>query len=516
MTVSSEETVVAASTAPTTPEQDEDKGEGPSHSGAGSDEPDNADRSYEPQREQQGGGAVEGREAGSGRAKSLNAEAKQATTKQSAGDGAAPTSTSAPGRAGADDRPPSPSMALSNPDTTNVVPAAVPSAPPFHRSPTQHLDLATFPTAELLKLLASLLQQMAHANDALRPDSSSMTADEATGLTLSAQAGEARQIASGLPTRSVSGSSSTHSRRAYSAESLVIPPFKPKNSEGKFATVQPPAASELPISAAPAAEKTEAAAASTPSVVSRQSLQAPQPPAHRSNSAAASPYPSIFTASRQSINHPSSILCFHARNIPSISIEAYLQRILKYCPITNEVFLSLLVYFDRMSRQHVGNGVVGTSYAPSQVPADERSRSNSSSEGGNTKGFAIDSYNVHRLVIAGITVASKFFSDVFYTNSRYAKVSLGRLVGLHDPELMPATGRRFTTIRIESTGAPIPASQRLSSVHTPRGDAALRRPATSLLGEQAKTQISTAYPGGRGKSVREGSSGLIGRCNLTA
>ena len=39
-------------------------------------------------------------------------------------------------------------------------------------------------------------------------------------------------------------------------------------------------------------------------------------------------------------------------------------------------------------------------------------------------GFAIDSYNVHRLVIAGITVASKFFSDVFYLNSRYAKVSL--------------------------------------------------------------------------------------------
>jgi len=36
--------------------------------------------------------------------------------------------------------------------------------------------------------------------------------------------------------------------------------------------------------------------------------------------------------------------------------------------------------------------------------------------------FAIDSYNVHRLVIAGVTVASKFFSDIFYTNSRYAKV----------------------------------------------------------------------------------------------
>jgi len=35
--------------------------------------------------------------------------------------------------------------------------------------------------------------------------------------------------------------------------------------------------------------------------------------------------------------------------------------------------------------------------------------------------FIIDSCNIHRLVIAGVTVASKFFSDVFYTNSRYAK-----------------------------------------------------------------------------------------------
>ncbi|KAL7415696.1 cyclin PHO80-like protein, partial [Mrakia frigida] len=88
-------------------------------------------------------------------------------------------------------------------------------------------------------------------------------------------------------------------------------------------------------------------------------------------------------------------LCFHARNIPGISIEVYLLRILKYCPASNEVFLSLLVYFDRMSRLSLE--VAGRT-------------------------FAIDSFNVHRLVIAGVTVASKFFSDVFYTNSRYAKV----------------------------------------------------------------------------------------------
>lgn len=57
--------------------------------------------------------------------------------------------------------------------------------------------------------------------------------------------------------------------------------------------------------------------------------------------------------------------------------------------------MALLVYFDRMSK----------------LSADATGRT-----------FVIDSYNIHRLVIAGVTVASKFFSDVFYTNSRYAKV----------------------------------------------------------------------------------------------
>ena len=104
---------------------------------------------------------------------------------------------------------------------------------------------------------------------------------------------------------------------------------------------------------------------------------------------------SLKSASRTALANPASALTFHARNIPTITLEAYLLRILKYCPTTNEVFLSLLVYFDRMSR----------------LASEATGRT-----------FVIDSYNVHRLVIAGVTVASKFFSDVFYTNSRYAKV----------------------------------------------------------------------------------------------
>ncbi|KAG6853279.1 hypothetical protein H0H87_008697 [Tephrocybe sp. NHM501043] len=63
--------------------------------------------------------------------------------------------------------------------------------------------------------------------------------------------------------------------------------------------------------------------------------------------------------------------------------------------MTNEVFLALLVYFDRMSK----------------LSGDAVDHS-----------FVVDSFNIHHFVIAGVTIASKFFSDVFYTNSRYAKV----------------------------------------------------------------------------------------------
>ncbi|BGP12048.1 cyclin-like protein interacting with PHO85 [Rhodotorula toruloides] len=128
------------------------------------------------------------------------------------------------------------------------------------------------------------------------------------------------------------------------------------------------------------------------------------------------PLSSLLTASAVALSSPNATLCFHARNVPAISIEAYLQRILKYCPTTNEVFLALLVYFDRMAR-------IGLEAQRLGLPKDQQGSADASADVPNpSKLFAIDSYNVHRLVIAGVTVASKFFSDVFYTNSRYAKV----------------------------------------------------------------------------------------------
>ncbi|PHH63363.1 hypothetical protein CDD81_6060 [Ophiocordyceps australis] len=164
-----------------------------------------------------------------------------------------------------------------------------------------------------------------------------------------------------------------------------------------------------------------------------------------------------------------SVLAFHGKNVPTINIASYLSRIHKYCPTTYEVFLSLLVYFDRMtervndlmmkndestgsslsrpmsshqlasqsdmaasegqdgaqSAQDSDSARADSDYtAADSTPQQGASIINASEQlpAGPTTYFVVDSYNIHRLVIAGVTCASKFFSDVFYTNSRYAKV----------------------------------------------------------------------------------------------
>jgi hypothetical protein len=184
------------------------------------------------------------------------------------------------------------------------------------------------------------------------------------------------------------------------------------------------------------------------------------------------PVPPPEEAANMSLQQ-SCVLAFHGKNVPSITILSYLSRIHKYCPTTYEVFLSLLVYFDRMTEmvnrgflqnmQHQATEssttggapppshspmpmTIDSPAAPSGQPAVTTPPSSGSIEpkdsephsahslppspvlppgqGDLSQFFVVDSYNIHRLVIAGVTCASKFFSDVFYTNSRYAKVRL--------------------------------------------------------------------------------------------
>lgn len=168
-----------------------------------------------------------------------------------------------------------------------------------------------------------------------------------------------------------------------------------------------------------------------------------------------------------------SVLAFHGKNVPAITISSYLSRIHKYCPTTFEVFLSLLVFFDRMTervndlvtkseeaRKSVRSETPGQDTAmrdrtaePDESDsdlADDDDDDDTSEESrrvitvpspelttanGPSTYFVVDSFNIHRLIIAGVTAASKFFSDVFYTNSRYAKVGGLPLAELNHLEL---------------------------------------------------------------------------------
>lgn len=193
-----------------------------------------------------------------------------------------------------------------------------------------HLDLATYPTPQLLRLLARLLQQIASSNDQLRAEH----ADDADDDPID---GHEPTPSDAVSLASVATSQSRSSTVTHDSPTNELFHDDP------------------PVFDIAAGDR-------------------------------------LFTASKASLSQPQSILSFHARHVPSISIEAYLLRILKYCPTTNEVFLGLLVYFDRMSKLGTPGGVGGTKAAVGP------------------RGFAIDSYNIHRLIIAGVTVASKFFS----------------------------------------------------------------------------------------------------------
>ena len=93
------------------------------------------------------------------------------------------------------------------------------------------------------------------------------------------------------------------------------------------------------------------------------------------------------------LNSPFIHMLVHTTCLPCTQHPHHPSRgILCYCPTTNEVFLIFLVYFNRMFRLAHTQRV--------------------------THSLSTHMYNVYRLVVASVTVASKFFGSVFYTNSR--------------------------------------------------------------------------------------------------
>ena len=81
---------------------------------------------------------------------------------------------------------------------------------------------------------------------------------------------------------------------------------------------------------------------------------------------------------------------FTAKSIPQIDLFNYLSRIQKYSPTSTDVWIALLVYFDRLAQKKI----------------------------------VINAFNIHRLVITTVMAGTKLLSDVFYTSKHYARVIL--------------------------------------------------------------------------------------------
>lgn len=295
-------------------------------------------------------------------------------------------------------------------------PAAAPAAPEQHEPDRAHL--IDFDTMQLIHRLAALLHNLTKTNDGLRPHDPSSTSCSPTSPHHSSSGGTpgplltpelaqtslARCTPQGSPVTGWPEQSSSlhhHHPQAQEQDYFSIQPqrhaYKKKKQHQQHA--------QLHQLGTPAESPTREFGLRTP---------CGEPP--------------DLTGARIAYNSRNPTICFQARNIPAIGIEQYLLRIQKCerplasiqlavdwapavacladtarpacadCPTTNEVYIALLIYFDRLTCLHA-------TYASSAAPK-----------------FALDSYNVHRLLIAGLAVGSKFLSDIFYTNSRYAKV----------------------------------------------------------------------------------------------
>jgi hypothetical protein len=131
----------------------------------------------------------------------------------------------------------------------------------------------------------------------------------------------------------------------------------------------------------------------------------------------------INSACPEAINngttHPSTFK-FQCREIPQFDIRLYLSRLLKYIDFSGETMLITLVYLARIQRTH-----------PS---------------------FPINVRTIHRLMLVGLLVSSKFFDDSFASNTRYAHIggiSLAEMNMLEFEFLFALTGFNLTVTKQE-------------------------------------------------------------------
>uniref|UniRef100_A0A7S4PH37 Cyclin n=1 Tax=Paramoeba aestuarina TaxID=180227 RepID=A0A7S4PH37_9EUKA len=80
---------------------------------------------------------------------------------------------------------------------------------------------------------------------------------------------------------------------------------------------------------------------------------------------------------------------FHALRAPIISLRQYVERVTTYAPCTVECFVVALVYLNRMSSQKLG---------------------------------FINPMTIHRLFLASLLLAAKYYDDLYFNNKFYARV----------------------------------------------------------------------------------------------
>jgi len=80
---------------------------------------------------------------------------------------------------------------------------------------------------------------------------------------------------------------------------------------------------------------------------------------------------------------------FAGKAIPEISIEHYMDRIIRYTPCSPECFHIALIHVDKLIQ---------------------------------TQGLFINSYNIHRILLISVMVAAKLYDDTTYNNKYYARV----------------------------------------------------------------------------------------------
>lgn len=90
------------------------------------------------------------------------------------------------------------------------------------------------------------------------------------------------------------------------------------------------------------------------------------------------------------VQHSAITRKFYSKHPPPISLEDYLMRIHKFCPMSTAVYLATSFYIHRLA-------------------IDERA-------------IPVTRRNCHRLLLAGLRVAMKALEDLSYPHSRFSKV----------------------------------------------------------------------------------------------